>query len=347
MSGNIKVWSIAFIAVAIVGGGLLLSAGENKKEENVAIRILDSTTPTDADIIKKVTGRDIYEEEGVKLEKITSIQSTGGTVALQALLANNVDTAGSAWTAWINIIASGGKIKALLGTIVSTKNNPGNGGLLVLENSSIRTIKDLEGKKIAVNVLGAESDYVIRQYLKQNGLSIEKVQLVVVPSANQEQVLRSKQVDAAAWTTSGGVDFDKTVETGGVREIPGTRNYDVKGENMLYGIGFREDFIKDHPDTVRRYIRAYDKTRRILVEEYNKNPEHVKKAYADAAEEKGGNPKLGKYYSGLKWSPEYPFISDKDIQWWLDRFVEDGILKPGQLKPTAVYTNEFNPEYKK
>lgn len=215
MNGNIKVFSIAIIVVAIVGGGILLTNEENHKEETVAIRILDSTTPTDADIVKKLTGRDIYEEEGVKLEKITSIQSTGGTVALQALLANNVDMAGSAWTAWINIIASGGKIKALLGTIVTTKNNPGNGGLLVLENSSIRTIKDLEGKKIAVNVLGAESDYVIRQYLKQNGLSIDKVQLVVVPSANQEQVLRSKQVDAAAWTTSGGVDFDKAVETGG------------------------------------------------------------------------------------------------------------------------------------
>lgn len=347
MSGNIKVWSIAIVAVLIVGGGLLMTTRENKIEETVAIRILDSTTPTDVDIVKELTGRDLYEEEGVKLEKITSIQSTGGTQALQALLANNVDTAGSAWTAWINIIASGGKIKALLGTIVTTKDNPGNGGLLVLENSSIRTIKDLEGKKIAVNVLGAEADYVIRQYLKQNGISIDKVQLVVVPSANQEQVLRSKQVDAAAWTSNGGVDFDKSVETGRVREIPGTRNYDVKGENMVYGIGFREDFIKKHPDTVRKYIRAYDKTRRILVEEYKKDPARVKKAYADAAEEKGGNPKLGKYYTGVKWSPEYPFINDKDIQWWLDRFVEDGILKPGQLKATDVYTNEFNPEYKK
>ena len=346
MDRKVYLFSIAVIIIAAAGSGFFFSDEYRPNEETVTIRILDSTTPTDLELAEQLTGKDLLAQEGVKLEKITTIQSTGGTVALQALLANNVDTAGSAWTAWINIIASGGKIKVLLGTIVVTKDNPGNGGLLVLEDSSIRSIPDLAGKKIAVNVLGAESDYVIRQNLKKSGLSIDKVQLVVVPSENQEQALRSKQVDAAAWTSTGGVQFDMAFEKGGVREIPGTRNFDVKGENILYGIGFREDFIQKHPDTVKRYIRAYDGARRIVWDEYRKDPERVKKAYADIMEKKGGNPKLAKYYKP-RWSPEYSSITDKDIQWWIDRFIEDGILKPGQIKPVDVYTNEFNPNYKK
>ncbi len=340
--------SVVLIALAIAAVGLFTLNKSQSKAESIPIRVLESTAPTQWELVKKLTGRDILDEENVTLEPVQSVQSGGGTVSLQALLANNVDTAGSAWPAWINIIAHGGKIKALLGTIVSTKENKsGTSGLLVLEESSIRTIKDLVGKRIAVNVLGAEADYVIRQYLKNNGVSISQVELVVVPSENQEQMLRSKQVDAVAWTTSGGPYFDMTVEKGGVREIPGTRNFDTKGETVLYGIGFRNDFIDKHPDVVRKYIRAYDTSRRILYTEFHKNPDRVRKAYEEIATKKGSNPRMARYYEASSWTPKFPFIADKDLQWWIDRFTENGLLKPGQIKPTDIYTNEFNPLYKK
>lgn len=331
------------IILAVAAGVLLQKSREKPLDDRVAIRTLESTAPSQWELVQALTGRDILAEEQFRLEPITGIQGGSGTVALQALLAGNIDTAGSAWPAWINIVASGGKIKALLGTIVSTRENrSGRSGLLVLDESDIHKVKDLAGKKIAVNVLGAESDYVIRQFLKRDGLSIDQVQLVVVPSEHQEQMLRKKQVDAAAWTSNGGTYFDMTVEHGGVREIPGTRNFDVKGENILYAIGFRNDFIERHPDAVRSYIRAYDTARRIVYEEYRKDSERVRKAYAEVARAKGGNPELARYYDASSWSPAYPLIEDKDLKWWIDRFVEDGLLKPGQIKPADVYTNEFN-----
>ncbi len=355
MNNNIKILAIAITVMAIIGTGCLqgkqeLTKETTPKEEIVTIRELDSTTPTEFELAKKLTGRDLLEEEGVKHELITAVKSTGGTQALQALLANNIDVAGSSFTAWINVIAKGGKMKALFVRKRETKDNVRPGGLLVLNDSDIYTINDLKGKKIAVNVLGAESDYIIRQYLKQNGLSINDVQLVVVPSENQEQALRSKQVDGAVWTSSGGVQFDMAVDNGGVRSIPGTRTYDVREKfgitsYSIYAIGFRDDFIQKYPETVKKYVRASLTALHIVAEEYQKNPESVKKAYADIAEAKGGNPKLAKYYTPSG-SIEYPFITDEDVQWWIDRYVEDGILKPGQVKPSDVYTNEFNPLYK-
>lgn len=348
MSNKIKVLTVAVIAVTIAAAGWAITKRNNPKSAEVAIRVFESTSPNQWELVKKLTGRDILVEEGVKLEPINSIGSGGGTTALQALLAKNIDTAGSAWPAWVNIIAGGGRIKALLGTTVSTKDNKsGKSGLLVLEESNIRTIRDLPGKRIAVNVLGAEADYVIRQFLKKNGLSISQVELVTVPSENQEQMLRSKQVDAVAWTSNGGAYFDMTVERGGVREIPGTRNFETKGETVLYGIGFRNDFIEKHPDAVRSYIRAYDTARRIVYAEFQRDPERVRKAYADISVEKGSNPLMARYYQATSWTPDFPFIADKDLQWWIDRFVEDGLLKPGQIKPADIYTNEFNPLYKK
>ncbi len=350
MNNKAKALSIVLIAIAIAiaiaGAGWFAYKKSAPKNENVVIRELESTLPTQWELAKKLTGRDILLEEGVKLELIRSVQSSGGTTALQALLANNIDvTSESAWPAWINVIARGGKIKALLPFRVSTKDNDSNRhGLLVLNESSIHSIKDLTGKRIAVNVLGAEADYVIRLYLKKNGLSISQVQLVVVPVSQQEQMLRSRQVDAAS---SGGAEFELAVANGGVRQIPGTRNYETKGEAVASGIGFRNDFIEKHPDAVRRYIRAYDLSRRIIYSKFQKDPERVRKAYAVISVEKGSNPRLARYYRPNLWTPDFPFIVDKDIQWWIDRFIEDGLLKPGQIKPSDIYTNEFNPLYKK
>jgi ABC-type nitrate/sulfonate/bicarbonate transport system substrate-binding protein len=342
-----KIILVIVVVLLVAGTGWFIARKDSNKNHNVVIRVLESTTPNQWELVKKLTGRDILAEQKVTLEAVHSVGGGGGTTSLQALIAKNVDVASSAWPAWINIVASGGKIKAVLGTIVSTRENKsGTSGLLVREDSSIHTIKDLVGKRIAVNVLGAEADYVIREYLKQNGLSIDQVQLVVVPGENQEQMLRSKQVDAAAWTTSGGPQFDMTVEKGGVREVPGTRNYDVKGETVFLGFGFRNEFIEKHPDTVRSYVRAYDTARRVLYDEFQKDPERVKKVHAEIAQEKGGNPALSKYYEATSWTPKFPFIADKDLQWWIDRFLESGQLKPGQIKPSDIYTNEFNPLFK-
>ncbi|HEX3048616.1 MAG TPA: ABC transporter substrate-binding protein [Bacillota bacterium] len=350
---NREMFSLIFIFVLALGTVVspfvaCTFAKEGKlKEKNVTIRILDSTTPSDWEIIKKAIGRDILKEEGVQLELISSASSaSGGTISIQALLANNIDYASSAWPAWINAIAGGGKIKAVTTGSTTSKDYPGN-GLVVLENSSIHTVKDLVGKRIAVNVLGASADYEIRQYLKQNGISIDQVQLVVVPSPQIEQTLRTKQVDVAAWTMGGGVEYEMAMDRGGLRELPGTKRYDIRGNTIAMGNGFRKDFIKRHPETVQRFVRVVEKSKRILWDEFQKDPEQVRKAYAEVTESKGGNPKLFQYYRPSAFSPDYPFASDKDIQWWIDILESEGKLKGKQIKPSSIYTNEFNPYYKK
>lgn len=338
MINKIIILSIA-VLIAVVAGGLLFSGTSMQENDIVPIRVLESSAPNQWEMVRKLTGRDVLAEEGVVLTPITSVQSTGGTQSLQALLADNIDFAGSYWPAWINIIAAGGKIKAVLTGGVTTRETPSN-GFVVLENSPIHTAMDLAGMKIGVNVLGAEADYVVREYLKRNGLSIDQVQLIVVPWAQQEQVLRSGQIDASASLSYS--YFGAASARGGLRELPGTRGYDIKGNNIGSGSGFREDFIENHPKTVRSYITAHEKAQRLIWEVFQKDPEGVKKAYAEIAAEKGANPQLADYYRPA-WSPEYPFATDKDVQYWLDIFEAEGKLKPGQVKPADVYTHEFNP----
>ncbi|NTW52518.1 MAG: ABC transporter substrate-binding protein [Chlorobiaceae bacterium] len=346
MNNKVKILIPALLAILIGGSWWFAARKEVTKTADVVIREIQTTAPTNWELANKLSGHDILAEEGVRIEPVTAISGSGGTIALQALLAGNIDVGGSAWPAFINIIARGGKIKAVIPWHVSTRNNEGGTqGLVVLDSSSIHTIKDLAGKRIGVNVLGAEADYVIRKYLKKNGIPYSQVELVILPVDKQEQMLRKGQIDAMSSGGIGGPNYEMALENGGVRQIPGTTNYDTKGEAVLSAIGFRNDFIEKHPDAVRRYVRAYDRSRRIIYEAFQKDPGRVRNAYAEVSIKRGANPALAKFFRATSWTPDFPLIVDKDLQWWFDRFAEDGILGAGQLKPSDIYTNEFNPSY--
>lgn len=337
--------SVIVIIVVIVTAGLFLHTKGKQVSEGVIIRVSDSsTTPDDWDIVLKLTGRDILKEEGVNLKKIPG--NFGKAPPFQALLTAQFDVESRAWVGWPNVIARGAKIKAVFSPGTVTKELIGRSGVLVLEKSGVRAIKDLKGKAIAVNVLGLAAEYTIKLLLKKNGISPDQVQLVQVPIENEEQALRTKQVDAAVGSMNGGTWFDLAMERGGVCIIPGTGPYEINGQDSSWmGTGFREDFISLHPDAVRQYVTAVVKAKQIIWDYFKKNPGHVREVYAEIAREKGGNPKLAKYYLPLP--PKTTLIKDSDIQYWINVLVSVGQLKNGQIRPADIYTNEFNPFYKK
>jgi ABC-type nitrate/sulfonate/bicarbonate transport system substrate-binding protein len=337
---------LSLLGVWIVGGtlGHVLRCAA---AENVPIRILRSATaPAEYELADRLSGGHILQTEGVNLVEISG-SGSAGWLPMMVLMTDRVDVAGGGWPGWINARARGGKIKAVLVGGSSYHFWPERkAGLLVLENSPIRTVKDLAGKTIAVNVLGLTGDYIVKLMLKQNGVPLDQVQIIAVPQENQEQVLRSRQVHAIADTTTGGPNFERILERGGVRIIPGTGKYEVFGEDEITGTGFREDFLAKHPETVTRYVTAVEKSRRIIWKYFQENPQHVREVYAELLKEKGGNPQLAKYYVPPIYLPAYEFITGRETQKWIALFEAEGRLKPGQVKAADVFTNDFNPFYK-
>lgn len=328
---------VLIAAAAITFAGFSLSKSKKLKTDTAEIKILGSTAPTEWEIMNKFTGGDIFKEEGVKIKIIPGLSSAGPRY--QALLTGQLDVEGGAWVGWINVRARGGKIKAVTYGSVQTKDR--KAGIMVLEDSPIHTVKDLVGKTIAVNSLGLTSDYVIKEALKKHNIPPDKVQLIAVPSENQEQVLRTKQVDGIAGAATSSIQIEMAFDRGGVRMIPGTSDYDIRGENVPAGNGFREDFIREHPELVRGYVNAIEKSKRYVWDKFKKDPEAVRKVYYEIAKEKGGNPKISKFY--IPEAPYFKFSMKKDIQWWIDLLVSEGKLKPEQVKVSDVYTDEFNP----
>ncbi len=257
MKQNFKIFLAALAIVILIAGvaGLFLkkevkasidTGMSNKQKELLTLKT--TANLGSVSIVEIGEEKGFFEEQGIKIEKIGITQ--GGTDGVQALAAGSIDFASSAWPPWINAISRGSRLKVVVAA--SGQNARETGQLwIVQENSSIKTAKDLVGKKIVVNVLGAEADYVTREYLKQNGLSIDQVQLVVVPWPQHEQVLRSGQADVVVAISP---YANKILDGGSVRVL--LSGYDVRGETASIVFGMHEDLITQNPEAVKRFVAA-------------------------------------------------------------------------------------------
>jgi ABC-type nitrate/sulfonate/bicarbonate transport system substrate-binding protein len=140
-----------------------------------------------------------------------------GPQDIQTVATGDIDIGGAFYGAIIKLIAAKAQIRAVVGYYGSDDNT--YNGYFVKDDSPIKTARDLIGRKVAVNTLGAHLEFVLREYLARNGLSpgeAKQVTLVAIPPVAGEQALRQGSVDV---TTLSGVLRDKALERGGLRRL--------------------------------------------------------------------------------------------------------------------------------
>ena len=170
---------------------------------------------------------------GLKLKWIGNTIS--GPQDIQAATTGDTDFGGAFNGAVIKLAARKAPIKAVIGYYGVDKDS--YNGFYVLGNSPIKTARDLIGKKVGVNTLGAHHEAVLKTYLKRDGLTeeeIKQVQLVVVPPVNNEQSLRAHQIDVAVL---GGALRDRALATGGIHPL--FTDFDLLGQFTAGTIVFR------------------------------------------------------------------------------------------------------------
>ncbi|MEV7560709.1 ABC transporter substrate-binding protein [Streptomyces sp. NPDC089795] len=212
-------------------------------------------------------------------------------------------------------------------------------GYYVLEDSPIRSARDLLGKKVGMNTLGAHSQAVLDIYLSRNGLAkadSSKVESLVVPPVNTDQVLRQKQIDVGVL---GGILRDKAVAAGGIRPL--FSDFDLLGKFSAGSYIMTERFIKQNPDTARTFVTGVAKA----IEWARTTPrEEVIARQTEIVKKRGRNEDTAtlQYWRSYGVAEQGGRIEDKEFQLWLDWLGERGDIKRGQLKPADLYTNEFN-----
>jgi ABC-type nitrate/sulfonate/bicarbonate transport system substrate-binding protein len=261
-----------------------------------------------------------------------------GPQDIQTVVTGDTDIGGAFYGAVIKLIAAKAPIKAVIGYYGSDENTWQ--GFFVREDSPIRSARDLIGKKVAVNTLGAHLEFVLREYLARGGLSAEEarqVTLVVVPPVTGEQALRQGQVEV---TTLAGVLRDKALERGGIRKLFSDR--DLFGDFTGGPYVLRDKFIKENPNTARKLIEG---TAKAIEWARTTPPEEVRARFEKIIAERKRNEDASsiKYWKSTGVAGQGGLINDHDLQIWIDWLVKDGALKPGQLKAADLYTNELNP----
>jgi ABC-type nitrate/sulfonate/bicarbonate transport system substrate-binding protein len=260
-----------------------------------------------------------------------------GPQDIQTVVTGDIDIGGAFYGAIIKLIAAKAPIRAVVGYYGSDDNT--YNGYFVKEDSPIKTARDLIGKKVAVNTLGAHLEFVLREYLARNGLSpaeAKQVTLVAIPPVTGEQALRQGAVEV---TTLSGVLRDKALERGGLRRL--FADTDLFGNFTGGSYVIRKKFIKDNPNTSRRLIEGIS---RAIAWAQATPPEEVRARFERIMAERKRNEDATpiKYWKSTGVATKGGLIGDAEIQVWIDWLVKDGLLKPDQLKPSDIYANELN-----
>jgi ABC-type nitrate/sulfonate/bicarbonate transport system substrate-binding protein len=298
-------------------------AGTAVAEDPVNLRFLASQGGLSAHELAVELG--YFEGTGITIENVG--YAAGGPASLIALASGDVEIGSAATSAVLNAIVSGNDFVAAYPS--NGINDEVQSIFYVLEDSPIKEIKDIAGKSVAVNTLGAHLDYTIREALHSVGLPADAANQIVVPGPQLEQVLRSGQVDVSAfgyWQTT----FEGAArKTGGLRAI--FDDTDVLGEIAGGFVVLRRDFVKAHPEAAKTFVeqsaRALDYAR--------EHPEETRKVLAKALKERGENPDIAQYFRGYGVRAGGLAV-ERDVQFWIDVLVREGKLKEGQLAAKDV-----------
>lgn len=129
-------------------------------------------------------------------------------------------------------------------------------GLLVRPDSGIHSVKDLKGKKVAVQV-GSGAHLFFMLLLEQNGLKPSDVQVVNLPTSDHQNALESKNVDAVAtWQP-----FVASLELSNSGKLL------ADSKNVIRTVGVylaRNEFGQQNSELIERFLKVHQRAAKYL-----------------------------------------------------------------------------------
>ncbi|MGM1063063.1 ABC transporter substrate-binding protein [Saccharothrix sp. Mg75] len=271
----------------------------------------------------------------VRLEWVGN--TTSGPQDIQSAATGQVDFGGAFNGAVVKLKAAGAPIRSVIGYYGADE--AAYSGFYVPEDSPITTARDLVGKKVGMNTLGAHHEAMLGIYLKRNGVSPEEakgVEPIAVPPVNIEQSLRQGQLDVGVL---GGILRDKALEKGGLRKL--FSDFDLLGAFTAGTYVFTEKFIAQNPETVRTFVtgvaRAIEWSRTTPRDEVV-----ARKVAVLTGRGRNEDPAALGYWRSTGVAHEGGRIVDEELAIWVDWLAERGEITKDQVTLSALYTNEFN-----
>ena len=182
---------------------------------------------------------------------------TRGTPEAAALLAaGQVDMATLAFSTFATTMLKGAVPGGL--TIVSDNYQDGvpgyaNNTYFVRDDSPIKQVTDLRGKKVGINAFGSAVDLIMRVTLKKHGLDPKKdVQVVEVGFPNIAAAIRERRIDTGPLILP---FMAPEVAKGGLRPL--FNGADAFGPHAVIFQVVTNSFLKANPEAVRGFLDDY------------------------------------------------------------------------------------------
>jgi sulfonate transport system substrate-binding protein len=227
----------------------IASAADNPKE----IRI-DWATYNPVSMVLKDKG--LLEKEFAKDGiGIRWVQSLGSNKALEFLNASSIDLGSTAGSAALLAKINGNPIKSIY-----VYSQPEWTALVTRKDTTIAGIADLKGKRVAVT-RGTDPHIFLVRALLSVGLSEKDIQPVLLQHPDGKTALIRGDVDA--WAGLDPMMAQAEIEDGA------RLFYRNKDANTWGILNVREEFLKDHPDLVRRVLAVYDEARKYSLSHYD------------------------------------------------------------------------------
>jgi len=187
---------------------------------------------------------DAFKADGTRVKWVLS---AGSNRALEYLNANSIDIGSSAGLAALLAKANGNPIKTPY-----IYSRPEWTALVVPKNSSIRSLADLKGKKVAATK-GTDPYLFLLRSLQSVGLRRTDIEHVALQHADGRAALEQGRVDAWA-----GLDPHMAAAEleGGARLLYRNVSFNTYGF-----LNVREEFLAKYPQQTARVIAAYEKAR--------------------------------------------------------------------------------------
>ncbi|MBC2900420.1 ABC transporter substrate-binding protein [Streptomyces cupreus] len=219
-----------------------------------------------------------FEKQGLKL-KLTTAQ--GGAAIVPAVVSGQYQFGFSNMTSLMIAQSNNVPVKAIANGIASTgQGGKDFGALTVKKDSAVKSPKELEGKKVAVNTLKNINETAVRESVRKAGGDPDKVQFVELAFDQMPAALDAGQIDAAMVVEPALA----TIKSQGGREIASSL-VDVAPDLTVAMYFTSTQYAQENPELVKKfqdataeslaYADAHPDEVRQIVSTYTKIPPAV------------------------------------------------------------------------
>src|SRR6186997_239695 len=185
---------------------------------------------------------------------IVWVQTLGSNKALEFLNAGSIDFGSTAGAAALVAKINGNPIK-----LIYVYSRPEWTALVTRKDTTIAKPTDLKGKRVAVT-RGTDPHIFLVRALQTAGLTERDITPVLLQHPDGKTALIRGDVDA--WAGLDPMMAQAEIEDGA------RLFYRNKGANTWGILNTREEFLKDHPDLVKRVLGVYEEARKYSLANY-------------------------------------------------------------------------------